>query len=395
MNHNSKKLLAIFPQLPLPEFAGDRQKVNNLIKILNKHFELHVVIITRQKPTVNDIQFLKLHSISYNILHLSKIKIIKNLIRGFFTKQPLQVSFFYNSSFQSLINQKAKSVDAVFCNLIRVAKYAENLDLPKYIDIVDSLSINYKRSAEKVTSWFWKLLYTLEYQRLGLYEEKIIHNFNASFLVNHIEYLYWVNKLKVSTLFWLPQGIKQELFTYTQFDNSYQNSVMFIGKMDYQPNIDAVIWFLTNVWPLVNSEINFYIVGINPPKRIQNLQKSFSNVHITGYIEDPYIIMNSCAAVVSPMLTGGGIQNKVLEAMAMGKVNITTVRGSESIKYAEKNVHLLVEDEPREMAKLIEKVVFSSNDYHELEQNAKNLAKKVYTWENFESEIITQTNTHT
>jgi glycosyltransferase involved in cell wall biosynthesis len=387
-----KSLLAIFPQLPLPEFAGDRQKVNNLIKIFNKHFNLHVVIISRQKPTTADNEFLELHSQSYIVLHLTKLKIFINLIRGIFTSQPLQVSFFYNTFFQTIINKKAKNVDEIFCNLIRVAKYGEHFPRKKYIDIVDSLSINYKRLSENVPSVFWKFLYTLEYKRLALYEEKVIEKFKTSYLVNHTEYEYWNSKIPTATIVWLPQGIKQHLFEYTKTDVKYSNSILFIGKMDYQPNEDAVVWFLKNVWHLVTADIHFYIVGVNPSKKVKKMAASFANITVAGYVEDPYLIMNSCIAVVSPMQTGGGVQNKILEAMALGKINIATSRGAESIRYGVNNIHFIVEDDANHFVQKIEDVYAKPELFAHISKNASDLAKNVFTWHNFEQQLINNLN---
>jgi glycosyltransferase involved in cell wall biosynthesis len=387
-----KKLLAIFPQLPLPQFAGDRQKVHNLVKILSRNYELTVVIICRDKPKQEDYFFLSQNSASYKIFYLSRLTILTNLIKGILRREALQIGFFYNEKIQKSINDLSNDKDLVFCNLIRVAKYAEKLEKPKFIDIVDSLSISYKRSLEKVQSIFWKQVYKYEYKHLKIYEAKIMQNFNASFLVNYIEQQYWAKKIVHKPIVWLPQGIKEELFSYEKIEIQYANSIMFIGKMDYQPNVDAVNWFLRNVWPLINESVDFYIVGVNPPDFLLQLVKNDKRVKFMGYMSDPYLIMKSCKAVVSPMQTGGGVQNKILEGMALSKVNVTTSLGAKSIRFAENLKHFLVVDDASQMAYLINDILINSDKYKMMEEQAKRMVRETYTWANFEKQLISAIN---
>jgi len=383
-----KKLLAIFPQLPLPEFAGDRQKVNNLIRILSRHFDLNVVIICRYEPTAEDHSFMGDHCFQYRIFTLTKWQIFQNIFRGIFQGEALQVAFFYDKKIQRYIDEQVLGCDAIFCNLVRVAKYALNINKPKVIDIVDSLSINYKRSLDKVESNLWKLIYRYEYKRLNKFEAKVISNFDVSYMVNYHEQQKWQQRLPGKKIVWLPQGIKEELFDYTGIDKKYADGILFIGKMDYQPNIDAVSWFLKNVWKKVDTAIHFYIIGVNPPPMLIQLAGNDKRVEFMGYMKDPYLIMNSCRAVISPMQTGGGVQNKKLEGMAMGKINITTTLGASSINFAKSGEHFLVADAPSEMAKQINDIFHHPDRYQTIKQKAKALASSVYTWSNFENEMI-------
>jgi len=389
MKNTSKKILAIFPQLPLPEFSGDRQKVNNLIKVLSQHYSVHAVIICRESPTASDEQFLSTYCEEYRIFKLSKIKMFVNLLRGLIYNESLQVNFFYHSEAKRYIDKNTAGKYFLFCNLIRVSKYCDSYEGNKFIDIVDSISINYKRSLDKVTSPFWKMIYRYEYKRLRVYEKEVINRFNASFLVNYPEQQHWLSETKKQVV-WLPNGIKEQLFQYEQSNANIvpPGSIVFIGKMDYQPNLDAVIWFLKNVWSLVDPSVHFYIIGPRPPERLLKLVEKQERVLLKGYIEDPYSLMSACAAVVSPMQTGGGVQNKILEGMALGKVNITTTLGAESIHFAEDKEHLLIADTPELMADLINKVCRNPSLYDTIGTNAREMVKRVYTWENFGNTMI-------
>ena len=101
-------------------------------------------------------------------------------------------------------------------------------------------------------------------------------------------------------------------------------SVVFMGKMNYQPNVDAALWYLKNVHPKIADRIPFVIVGAYPTEEVRKAAASLKNVTVTGFVEDPYLYVSAAMAAVAPMQSGGGIQNKVLESMALGKVNLVS-----------------------------------------------------------------------
>ena len=109
---------------------------------------------------------------------------------------------------------------------------------------------------------------------------------------------------------------------------------------------------------------------------------------VTGFLEDPYVILNSCFCVIAPMQTGGGIQNKVLETMALGKVNVLTTYGAKPIKGATTNEHFIVRDSPTLMAVVINDIYMFPNKYNIIGKNAKKLILENYTWAAYESSLL-------
>ena len=113
-----------------------------------------------------------------------------------------------------------------------------------------------------------------------------------------------------------------------------QNNIIFIGKMSYEPNIVAVTYFATKIFPIVKLEfpnIKFIIVGANPDKRIKKLAR-IDGVRITGYVDSLETYFKESTIVVAPMLTGAGIQNKIIQAMSYGCCVATTTIGAEGLE---------------------------------------------------------------
>ena len=112
------------------------------------------------------------------------------------------------------------------------------------------------------------------------------------------------------------------------------DSIVFVGKMDYEPNVVAVTYFTECVLPALlerHPYLRFVIAGAFPDKRVQKLARMCQHVTVTGYVESMEPYWREATIVVSPMLTGAGIQNKIIQAMAYGCCVITTSIGAEGL----------------------------------------------------------------
>jgi glycosyltransferase involved in cell wall biosynthesis len=151
----------------------------------------------------------------------------------------------------------------------------------------------------------------------------------------------------------VPNGVDTETYrpgAVSPLDLGPQ-AMVFTGKMDFRPNIDAVLWFVSSVLPLLRRtapQAHLYVVGKNPHPRLEAL-KGNPAVTLTGFVEDvrPYIA--GADVYVAPLLTGGGTRLKVLEAMAMGKALVATTLGCEGINAAPGR-DLLIADDPAPFA---------------------------------------------
>ena len=337
----TKKCIHYSPDiLPYPPVGGDKLKNYNLLKILSKHYEVHLVTVTNEKLDDKTREVLKQYTTSYKVFEKSKIDFIFSTLKLFINKEPLQVNYYYFQDVQKYINKMSHDVDLIISTLIRTSKYAININVPKIFDMADSIGLNYKNSIANVKSFFWKFIYKFEYTRLISYEQKCINAYDITFMFNRKEIKFFKNP-KIT---FMPYSANNdEVLSYTKTNNTYKNYICFLGKMDYQPNIDAALWFINNVLQNINNELTFVIVGAYPAKELKVLDKVYDNLVITGFVEDPYEILNSALCVVAPMQTDGGIQGKVLETMALGTINIITSLAAKPIG-AISNKDYIVED---------------------------------------------------
>jgi glycosyltransferase involved in cell wall biosynthesis len=380
-----RKLLFLSSRLPYPPIGGDRLKNYWLLKILSKHFKVHLVSITDQDVPKEFYDWANDLGLSYKIFQKKKKQFYFNTLKGLITNSlPLQVNYYYFKDIQEYIDGIYENYDLIFSTLIRTARYVLDKPKPKILDMADSIGLNYLNSLNKTASVMWKILYSIEGNRLIKFEKYCIKHFDKTLFFNNEEKDYFNMPDKTEQI---PHGVNENLLTYEKKDIKYKNHIAFFGKMDYQPNIDAVLWFVKNVLPYLNKTLKFIVVGAYPVKVIQGLPKNFQNVEVTGFIEDPYLILKSSLCVVAPMQTGAGIQNKILECMALGTINIVSSLAAKPIG-AEHGKHFLVCDNPKDMANLINKIYENPKNFEFLKVNARDFIKNNFTWQIYEKKLL-------
>jgi len=370
------KLLFICSRAPYPPIGGDRLKNYYLLPELKKTFEITLVCMSGQPLSTEGRQYLEQHGTLY-FWHKSMIDYAGNVASWpARLPMPLQVSLYYFKDIAEQIKQLALNHDAIFCNLIRTAAYAHDLKIPKFCDMADNMSGYYQEllRSRKISP---ALIYSmLDQSYIQRYEERVVQSFDQSFLFNPDE----LSKYNASTkLTLIPHGVNPVLLEKaTEPSVEYRNSVVFLGKMDTLPNATAVEWFANEVLPLISESIHFVIIGANPPPRIRALASN--RVKVLGFVEDPYPALRGALAVVAPMQIGSGIQNKVLEAMAVGGLCILTPSPAKALESAQDGREFLIARDSAEFAETIQKIAYAPEEYDQIREVARRYIMENHSW---------------
>jgi len=156
-------------------------------------------------------------------------------------------------------------------------------------------------------------------------------------------------------------------------------SLFHLGALDWVPNQQGIKWFLSEVWPKVNSkfpELKFYIAGRNMPKNLLNM--NLQNVEVVGEVESAIDFMNSKSIMVVPLLSGSGMRIKIVEGLALEKAIVTTSIGAEGINY-EDGKNLLIANNPDEFVTQIERLIADREMVNDLGANARKLIENEYS----------------
>lgn len=185
------RLLFISSRPIFPIVGGDQIRTAQQLELLIDLFYVDVVYISQNDVDEN------IHNHLPEVgkvvkFKVSKIKSYFNTLKFIFNRLPLQVNYYYDSKVASYIDDVAQSYDAIFCNLIRTAPYANNLKILKYLDFVDAISMNYEKARKKAFG-LKRLIYSLDYKRCKDYEKKCLQKFDRCAIISDIDNQYIVS----------------------------------------------------------------------------------------------------------------------------------------------------------------------------------------------------------
>lgn len=380
-----KKVLVIVPRMPYPLDGGGKYFTYETLKILNKNYSVYLVVINDAPISIAQNTAMEKVSKKYYGFTFPKWRFYFNVIKGFFKNESLQASYFYFDAVQKKVNTLLAEVDFCYLFINRTAKYCFDTEKPVVFNAIDSIYLSYSNSLNNTQSFFWNFIYKIEIKRLFKIEKHCVENFSCSFFVNVKEADFWK---KYGNSFPISFGVDQYLFYYEKKSDEYKNVVAFFGRMDYQPNIDAVKWFCKNVLDKLDPALEFWIIGAEPIDEVRKLADLYPRVKVTGFVDDPYIIIRSAVCTVAPMQTGGGVQTKMLMAMAVESVVISSSLPMAGLSQAENGKHLIVEDNADLFAGRVNDIYVNPHLYTEMRQNARKLMKEKFNWEIVEENTI-------
>ncbi|MDP2369099.1 TIGR03087 family PEP-CTERM/XrtA system glycosyltransferase [Rhodoferax sp.] len=330
-------LLYLVHRLPYPPNKGDKVRSYHLLKHLAARHQVFLGTFVDDPqdevhvPTVRalcaELHVARLHS------RQAKLRSALALLGS----QALTLRYYRDAGMAQWVDQLVSRhvIDAVVVFSSAMAQYAQRLpQLPMLVDFVDVDSAKWSEYAGN-HRWPMSWLYGREGKCLLAYERLVAMQATRSFFVTEKESALFGQlapecAAKVDTI---SNGVDAEFFSpdpdrRSPFQSAPASAgaeapeipIVFTGAMDYWPNIDAVTWFVSDIWPTLRRrwpQLRFYIVGRSPPASVQALADS--SVVVTGTVPDVRPYLQHASVVVAPLRVARGIQNKILEAMAMAR----------------------------------------------------------------------------
>lgn len=385
-------LLFLTQRIPYPPIKGEKIRPLQILKYLANKYTIHLGCLIDDPADWEHTGVVKAMCADAYFAGLNRSLAMLTCQKGWLTGEPLSFTFFHDRRLEAWVDQVLTQIkpEVVFVCSSNMAQYViAHPHRPKcrIIDFADADSEKWREYAEKGTG-VMKFVHARE-ARLVLARDRASARWaDANTFVSDPEAAIFrglapESKTKTHAV---VSGVDSVYFSPSHnFDPLFDPAIsafVFTGTMDYPPNIDAACWFARDILPIIRAQIGnaqFYVVGTNPAQEVQRLAQ-LDGVHVTGRVADVRPYVAHAAASVAPLRIARGIQNKVLEAMAMGKPVITTPQALEGIDAAQAGRDVLVANSAEQIADLAFKLATNRIDGVPIGLAARKCVVEHYSW---------------
>ncbi|HEV7231325.1 MAG TPA: glycosyltransferase [Bacteroidia bacterium] len=376
------KLLYLTSRVPFPLDKGDKVRAYHQIEELSKYHEVCLFSLNDQDLHPKALESLRKICSRVEVVNLNKAELFLNLIRTFAGNKPMQVGYFHNArtqaAFLRLFNEFKP--DYVFCQLIRTAEYARGLPSSKTLDYMDVFSKGIERRIKKV-NFFQRPFFRMEYKRLLRYENEIFKEFDNRTIISKQDrdLIPHPDNLSIEVI---PNGVDLGFFHAPEPGEQFRKEfeIIFNGNMSYPPNVESAVFLVDSIMPHVwkkYPKARVLISGTNPANRVREL--SSERVRVSGWVEDVRTNFAKSQMLVAPMQSSIGLQNKLIEAMAMKLPCVTSTLANNALA-AKDGVEVLVADEPAEYAEKIFLLIENKAFARQIAEKGYAFVKESYNW---------------
>ena len=327
-------LLFLAHRLPYPPNKGDKVRSYHFLAHLAKHYRVHLGTFIDDPADWQHVAAVKARCAEVHVEALVPWAQRARSTTGFLRGEALTLPYFRSRRLKRWVQEvtRREGVMRTFVFSSAMAQYV--LDLPRmrcFVDLVDMDSAKWDDYA-RTRSWPVSTIYRREARRLLAHEREIAARAEATIFVTDEETQAFRKEIPdgVGRLVTIRNGVDSTYFSPLPNVASpyaaHEHPVVFTGAMDYWPNVDAVVWFAREVLPAIRARdeaVRFYVVGMNPDPAVRALGHDPATV-VTGRVDDVRPYLQHARVVVAPLRVARGIQNKVLEAMAMAKPTVAT-----------------------------------------------------------------------
>ena len=375
-----KKILILSPRFPYPVIGGDRLRIFELCRELAKHYNLTLLSLCETEnelriATPNDNVFTRIERIL-----LPKWRSRLNVLAALPTSTPLQIAYYKSTQFSRRIEELLKEHDCCVAHLIRTGEYVRNASIPTVLEMTDAISMNYIRVSElgKIQG-IRSLIYRVEANRLLRYERRILDDFALVTLVSELDRDFLLDGRKRDNVLACSNGVN--LADLPFLDRKVSAPVgVFIGNMFSLQNMDACMYFAEEILPKIRAkvEFGFRVVGRIKSGDARRL-RTFEGIEVCQNVPNIADAVGDARVGLAPIRLGAGVQNKVLEYMALGLPVITSPIALEGL-HALPDTDILVASTPNDYVNAVDQLWKSPNLRTSLAINGLQYVKSHHAW---------------
>ena len=379
------EILFLSHRIPYPPDKGDKIRSWAWLKHLSSRFRVHLACFVDDPRDFVHREFLSTICETVELVPLSprwsRLKSLRALAAG----APLSFHYFNDQRMRAAVaSARARPLAMEFAFSSAMAPFIEApvSGRKRIVDFCDADAEKWTQYASSAPPMLAQL-YAREGRRLAEAETRIANWADASFAISSEEADVFNRRASIgSPVKVLPNGVDADFFAPANAAKAQKEiDIVFTGAMDYRANVEGVLSFVRSVWPLVRASrpgVSFAIVGANPVREILALNGE-NGVTVTGRVEDVRPWLANAKLVVAPLQVARGVQNKVLEAMAMAKPVVASEEAMTGI--AAPSSAAVTESDPREMADQILALLSDPENRDSIGGAARAFVLRNFSWQ--------------
>ena len=376
------KLLVLLSRFPYPLDKGDKLRAYNQLRFLSERHEICLFTLSDEMVTAEAEAAVRPLCRGGLVVHrLRRPGIARNMAWALASGLPLQVGYFYDKLAQRQVDGLLRDFrpDHVYCQLIRMAEYLRSYahELPMTLDFMDVFSAGMARRAMQAPLWQRPVL-ALEAHRLLTYEAAAFDWFQHHTIISDQD-RQLIQHPRRDQIKIVLNGIDTDFFR-PQPTVAKEFDLLFCGNMSYHPNVDAAGFLAEEILPLVRQRhpgARLLVAGTTPAPRV--LALASTQVQVSGWVPDIRTAYASARVFVAPMRVGTGLQNKLLEAMAMALPCVTTPLANNALGGTD-GQELRVAAGASALAAVISSLLDDAVEAEKLAVSGQTFVKHHYTW---------------
>jgi glycosyltransferase involved in cell wall biosynthesis len=301
---------------------------------------------------------------------------------------PYAVTKFTAAPVRALVSRwlEARRFDVAVCDFLSASlNFPATSPVPALLFQHNVESMLWQRQSREERHPIKRVVFGIEAAKMTRYEARTVNRFDRVIAVSDADRLAMSGMTAPDRISVVPTGCDTVRFSPGAAPPQ-DGLVLFVGSMDWEPNIDGVEFFCRSVWPRIRAEVphaRFRVVGRNPPGAVTKL--AGDDIEVTGSVPSVLEHLHAAAVVVVPLRIGGGTRLKIYEAMATGRAVVSTTIGAEGLDVRH-GTDILLEDDPLAFAHAVVRLLRTPVERQRIEDAALALARR-YDWRNVAMEF--------